>query len=260
MFNESSRKIERSVVAFMKEAISITNLEYIYPDGTQALKGINLSIFGGESVGLIGPNGAGKSTLLLHLNGILKQKGEVAVFGLNLDNGNLDQIRAEVGLVFQDPENQLFMPTVFDDVAFGPINMKLSKEAIKISVNEALKEVDMLNSISRISHHLSFGEKKKVSIATVLSMNPRILVLDEPSANLDPAARRHLIELLKKLSVTKIIAGHDLELILELCNRVVVMDTGRVVADGETKKILIDSQLMEKHNLEVPLSLRYKLK
>ena len=240
----------------MKAAIRINNLEYTYPDGTQALEGINLNILEGETAGLIGPNGAGKSTLLLHLNGILKQRGEVEIFGINLDNGNLDQIRSKVGLVFQDPEDQLFMPTVFDDVAFGPINMKLAKDDIKPSVNKALQEVDMLDSADRISHHLSFGEKKRISIATVLSMKPEILVLDEPSANLDPAARRHLIDLLKRLPVTKIIAGHDLELILELCNRVVVLDKGRIVADGETRKILSDPQLMKEHNLEVPLSLK----
>ena len=241
----------------MREAIRINNLEYTYPDGTQALGGINLNILEGESVGLIGPNGAGKSTLLLHLNGILKTKtGKVEVFGINLDNGNLDQIRSKVGLVFQDPEDQLFMPTVFDDVAFGPINMKLAKEEIRALVNEALREVDMLDSVDRISHHLSFGEKKRISIATVLSMKPEILVLDEPSANLDPAARRHLIDLLKRLSVTKIIAGHDLELILELCNRVVVIDKGRIVAQGDTRKILSNAQLMKQHSLEVPLSLK----
>ena len=240
----------------MREAIRKNNLEYTYPDDTKALKGINLNIFEGESVGLIGPNGAGKSTLLLHLNGILRQKGKVEVFGLNLDNGNLDQIRSKVGLVFQDPENQLFMPTVFDDVAFGPINMKLAKEKIIASVNEALAEVDMVDSTSRISHHLSLGEKKRVSIATVLSMKPEILVLDEPSANLDPATRRHLIDLLKSLSVTKIIAGHDLELILELCSRVVVIDKGRIVADGDTRRILSNPLLMGQHGLEVPLSLK----
>ena len=241
----------------MREAIRINNLEYIYPDGTQALKEINLNILKGESVGLIGPNGAGKSTLLLHLNGILKTKtGKVEVFGLDLNNGNLDKIRSKVGLVFQDPEDQLFMPTVFEDVAFGPINMKLAKEEIKASVNQALREVDMSDSISRISHHLSFGEKKRISIATVLCMKPEILVLDEPSANLDPAARRHLIDLLKRLSVTKIIAGHDLELILELCNRVVVIDKGSIVAEGDTRRILSNAQLMKQHSLEVPLSLK----
>ncbi|MFH1507192.1 MAG: ABC transporter ATP-binding protein [Candidatus Omnitrophota bacterium] len=258
MFNyDGSDYAQLNRVYVMKQAIRINNLEYTYPDGTQALKDINLSIFKGESVGLIGPNGAGKSTLLLHLNGILKQKGEVIVFGLSLNNGNLDRIRAKVGLVFQDPENQLFMPTVFDDVAFGPINMKLPKEEIKASVDEALTEVDMLDAINRVSHHLSFGEKKRVSIATVLSMKPDILVLDEPSANLDPAARRHLMELLKRLPITKIIAGHDLELILELCTRVVVLDNGKIVADGEARRILADSRLMQEHSLEVPLSLQH---
>ncbi len=240
----------------MREVIKITNLEYVYPDGTHALRGINLNILEGESVGLIGPNGAGKSTLLLHLNGILRQKGRVEIDGLNLEEGNLDKIRNKVGFVFQDPQNQLFMPTVFDDVAFGPINMKLAKERVKEVVYEALKEVDMLYSIKRVSHHLSFGEKKKISIATVLSMSPQILILDEPSANLDPAARRHLIDFLKRLSITKIIAGHDLELILELCERSILLDKGKVVADGNTQIILSDSLLMQEHNLEVPSCLK----
>ncbi len=257
MFNYSGSDYAQPYqIYIMRQAIAISNLEYTYPDGTRALKDINLSILEGECVGVIGPNGAGKSTLLLHLNGILKQKGEITIFGLSLNNGNLDRIRAKVGLVFQDPENQLFMPTVFDDVAFGPINMKLPKEEVKASVDKALTEVDMLGAIGRVSHHLSFGEKKRVSIATVLSMNPDILVLDEPSANLDPAGRRHLIDLLKGLSVTKIIAGHDLELILELCNRVVVVDKGKIAADGDTRGILSDPLLMQQHSLEIPLSLK----
>lgn len=243
----------------MKEIIKMSSLEYTYPDGTKALKGINLTILEGQSLGLIGPNGAGKSTLLLHLNGILQGRGKVEIMGLEITNKNLDFIRSKVGLIFQNPEDQLFMPTVFDDVAFGPINMELTKEEVVSSVSRALQEVDMLDSINRVSHHLSFGEKKRASLATVLAMKPEILVLDEPSSNSDPKARRYLIEVLRGISVTKIIAGHDLELILDVCNKVVVLDRGKIVANGDTKKILINEPLMKFHGLEVPLSLKLKL-
>ena len=242
----------------MKEIIKINKLGYTYPDGTKALKGINLSIFEGESVGLIGPNGAGKSTLLLHLNGILRGNGKVEIMELKITDENLDIIRSKVGLVFQDPEDQLFMPTVFDDVAFGPINLDLKQEDVRERVKKALREVDMLDLAGRITHHLSFGEKKRISIATVLSMNPEVLVLDEPSSNLDPKARRHLIELLGNFRFTKIIAGHDLELILDICNRIIMLDEGAIVASGDTREILSDKLLMERHGLEMPLSLRLK--
>lgn len=222
----------------MKEAIKIENLEYTYPDGTQALKGINLGIFEGESIGLIGLNGAGKSTLLLHLNGILRGSGKVEIMGLKITNGNLDLIRSKIGLVFQNPEDQLFMPTVFDDVSFGPINMMLPRAEIETSVNEALKEVGMLDSIKRPSHHLSFGEKKRVSIATVLSMKPQILVLDEPTSNLDPKGRRDIIKFLKGINKTKIIASHDLEMIAELCSRYVFLNKGMIVRQDSTPKNL----------------------
>ncbi|MDO9465296.1 MAG: ATP-binding cassette domain-containing protein [bacterium] len=240
----------------MKEMIKIKGLKYTYSDGTKALRGVDLSIFEGESIGLIGPNGAGKSTLLLHLNGILGGSGKVEIMGLEITDKNLDFIRSKVGLVFQDPEDQLFMPTVFDDVAFGLVNIGKEKEEINSSVKKALKEVDMLDSINRVSHHLSFGEKKRISLATVLSMNPEILVLDEPSSNLDPRSRRHLMEVLRGIRVTKIISGHDLELILDICNKVVVLDKGKIAAYGGTKEILSNKSLMESHWLEVPLSLR----
>jgi len=240
----------------MKEIIRVNNLEYAYPDGTKALRGVNLSIFEKESVGIIGPNGAGKSTLLLHLNGILQGEGKVEIMGLEVGNNNLSFIRSKVGLVFQDPEDQLFMPTVFDDVAFGLINMGKEREDIISSVKEALEEVGMLDSINRISHHLSFGEKKRISLATVLSMKPEILVLDEPSSNLDPKTRRHLIEILKGIKATKIISGHDLELILELCNRVVLLDKGSVIYGGHPRDILANDSLMQSHGLEVPLSIK----
>jgi cobalt/nickel transport system ATP-binding protein len=233
----------------MKEIIKVEGLEYTYPDGTKALRGVELSIFEGESVGLIGPNGAGKSTLLLHLNGILRGKGKVEIMGLEITNKNLALIRSKVGLVFQDPEDQLFMPTVFDDVAFGPINIELTKEEVNISVEKALKEVDMIESIKRASHHLSFGEKKRVSIATVLSMSPEILVLDEPSSNLDPRHRRELIRLLNQTSITKLIATHDLDLISQTCVRVALLHKGNIVAIGNTYDIIKDKSLLDRYGL-----------
>ena len=240
----------------MREIIRVRNLGYVYPDGTKALQRVDLSIFEGESVGLIGPNGAGKSTFLLHLNGILQGKGKVEVLGLEIDDKNLNYIRSKVGLVFQDPEDQLFMSTVFDDVAFGPINMGLEERRVRNSVKEALKDVDMEETIQRCTHHLSFGEKKRISLATILSMKPEILILDEPTSNLDPKARRHLIELLKNFSITKIVAGHDLELILNICSRVALLDKGRIVATGDTREVLSNKSLMESHGLEVPWSLK----
>jgi len=239
----------------MKEIINIKGLEYTYPDGTTALCGIDLTVSEEESIGLIGPNGAGKSTLLLHLNGILRGKGQVQVLGLEIDDKNLISIRSKVGLVFQDPENQLFMPTVFDNVAFGPINTDLEKYRVEDSVRKALEEVEMEECAQRYAHHLSFGEKKRIALATVLSMNLEILLLDEPTSNLDPRARRHLIKLLKGFRVTKIVAGHDLEMILDICNRVVLLDQGKIIANGESKEIMGNKSLMEAHGLEVPLSL-----
>ncbi len=212
--------------------ISIKNLHYSYPDGTQALSDINLEIQRGESLGIIGSNGAGKSTLLLHFNGILRGRGEISVLGKDLINKNLPLIRSMVGLVFQDADSQLFMPTVFDDVSFGPVNMGMQEQDVKKSVKKALEEVDMLPSIKRSSHHLSVGEKKRIAIATVLSMNPQILVLDEPSSNLDPKHRRALIKLLNMLNMTKIIATHDLDLIGQTCSRVVLMEEGKIVSGG----------------------------
>lgn len=243
----------------MKKIIEIKNLEYSYPDNTNALRGIDLDIFRGESIGLIGPNGAGKSTLLLHLNGILRKgPGSIEILGMKVEGKNLIKIRQKVAIVFQEPDDQLFMPTVFDDVAFGPINTGYSEEEVRKKVEEALKEVGMTGYEKRCSHHLSLGEKKRISLATVLSMQPKILILDEPTSNLDPRARRHLMELLENLSLTKIVAGHDLELILEICQRVILLDKGRIVTNGETRKVLSDKSLMEYHGLEVPLSLRHK--
>lgn len=236
----------------LDKVIEIRSLSYSYPDQTKALENINIAVARGESLGIVGPNGAGKSTLLLHLNGILKGNGQVKVLGLEMKQENFSQIRSKVGLVFQDPDSQLFMPTVFDDVAFGPVNMGLSKEEIKKNVQGALQEVDMGSASKRLSHHLSFGEKKRISIATVLSMNPEILVLDEPTSNLDPKHRRQLILLLKKLNLTTIIATHDLELVWELCSNVVLLDKGKLIKSGAAKDVLKDKDLLEAHGLEIP--------
>jgi cobalt/nickel transport system ATP-binding protein len=238
-----------------QKVIEIRDLSYVYPDGTRALQDINLDVFVGESLGIIGPNGAGKSTLLLHLNGILRGNSHIKILGLEVTDKNLPRVRSKVGLVFQDPDNQLFMPSVFDDVAFGPLNMGLARDKVEKSVNQALKEVDMLEAMKRLSHHLSFGEKKRISIATVLSMKPEILAMDEPSSNLDPRHRRELINFLKEFRATKVIATHDLDLVLEVCSRVILFDRGRLMAQGQAADILKDRPLLEAHSLELPPSL-----
>ncbi len=239
----------------MRKIIEIKDLDYVYPDGTRALQGITLNIFENESVGLIGPNGAGKSTLLLHLNGLLRTNSHIKILGREINNGNLSFVRSKVGLVFQDPDNQLFMPTVFDDVSFGPLNMGLQENQVISAVDRALEQVDMAYAKTRASHHLSFGEKKRISLATVLSMDLEILALDEPTSNLDPKHRRDLINLLKKMKLAKIIATHDLDMVLETCSRVALIDKGRLVAEGAAEEILRNKDLLEAHNLEVPLSL-----
>lgn len=241
----------------METVIEIKELTYLYPTGNKALDNLNLSVAKGERVALVGPNGAGKSTFILHLNGILNGDGHIKVMGMGMEKGNLPRIRQKVGIVFQDPDHQLFSPTVFDDVAFGPINMGLSEEEVGKRVFEALGEVGLSGFEERLPHRLSFGEKRRVSIASVLSMSPEILVLDEPSSSLDPRSRRELINLLNSFEITQIIATHDLEMALELCNRVVVMDRGAVVADGKIGEILGNETLMLKHGLEVPHSIRF---
>lgn len=233
----------------MKEIIKVDNLSFCYPDGQQALTNINLTIYHGESAALIGPNGAGKSTLLLHLNGILRSDGVVKVFSKPVDDKNLRWVRSKVGLVFQNPDDQLFSPTVFDDVAFGPINMGCSEAEVQQCVTRALDWVGMTGYEQRSPHHLSVGEKKRIAIATVLSMNPEILVIDEPTSNLDPGSKWSLIELLRGFSVTKIIATHDLELVKALCQRVVVFDDGHIVADDTTDHILANKPLLVAHRL-----------
>ncbi len=199
---------------------------------------------------LVGPNGAGKSTLLLHLNGILQGEGSVRVMGQEVIEPHLARIRAQVGLVFQDPDDQLFSPTVFDDVAFGPLYAGLSEEEVRRRAAWALAQVGLEGYAERVSHHLSLGEKKRVAIATVLSMRPKILALDEPTAGLDPHTRRRLIGLLKELPQTMIIATHDLELVMEVFPRTVILDEGLVVADGPTDELLTDRRLLEAHGLE----------
>ena len=237
-----------------KKVVAIKDLEYTYPDGTRALRGLSLDVFEGESVALIGPNGAGKSTLLLHLNGILQSdRGDVEVLGMKVDE-NIREIRSKVGMVFQDPDDQLFMPTVFDDVAFGPINMGFSE--VKEKVRRALEQVGMSGYERRAPHHLSFGEKKRISIATVLSMEPEILVLDEPTSNVDPHARRGLIGLLNGFDVTKIMATHDIEMVSETCDRAIVLFDGKIAANGDVEEVLTNSELLESHGLEAPILVR----
>jgi len=233
----------------MEEIIRIDNLSFSYPDGQQALTDINLTIYQGESVALIGPNGAGKSTLLLHLNGILRSNGVVKVFGKSVDDKNLRWVRSKVGLVFQNPDDQLFSPTLFEDVAFGPTNMGYSEAEVGESVTKALNWVEMAGYEQRSPHHLSVGEKKRTAIATVLSITPEILVIDEPTSNLDPRSKWSLISVLKRLPMTKIVASHDLELVQALCQRIIVLDHGQVVADGATNHILADNPLLAAHGL-----------
>jgi len=233
----------------VEEIIRIDNLSFSYPDGQQALTDINLTIHQGETVALIGPNGAGKSTLLLHLNGILRSNGVVEVFGRSVDGKNLRWVRSKVGLVFQNPDDQLFSPTVFDDVAFGPINMGYPEAEVRQCVTRALDWVGMAGYEQRSPYHLSVGEKKRISIATVLSMTPEILVIDEPTSNLDPRSKWSLTSLLKRLPMTKIIASHDLELVQALCQRAIILDHGQVIADGATNNILADIPLLRAHGL-----------
>jgi cobalt transport protein ATP-binding subunit len=235
----------------LHHTVEIENLTYAYPDGQQALTDITLHIGPDEKVALVGPNGAGKSTLMLHLNGLLDaQQGSLSVGGLAVEEANLGQIRAWVGLVFQNADDQLFNPKVFDDVAFGPLHMGIPDEEVRRRSMEALAAVGMGNYAERISHHLSIGEKKRIAIATVLSMDPKILLFDEPTAGLDPRARRSLINLLKDMQRTMLVATHDMRFVKEIFPRTVVLDEGRIVADGATDDIMNDEALLEKHGLE----------
>jgi cobalt/nickel transport system ATP-binding protein len=230
--------------------ISIRNLSYRYPDGTLALDSVSFEIFRGEKVGLVGANGAGKSTLLLHLNGIFHRDGCVTVGGLKVDNGNLREIRRKVGLVFQNPDDQLFSATVFDDIAFGPRNMGLGEDEVRKRVKEALDSVGLPGFESRPSFHLSLGEKKRVAVATVLAMDPEILALDEPTGSLDPRGRREITSLLRNLGGTQVISTHDLEIVETLCERVIVMREGRIVEIGLPCEVFADRELMAMSGLE----------
>lgn len=235
----------------MHHTVEIEKLAYRYPDGHQALADVTLHIGPDEKVALVGPNGAGKSTLMLHLNGLIAaQQGSIQVGGLPVAEEHLGQIRAWVGLVFQNPDDQLFNPKVFDDVAFGPLHMGIPDEEVRKRSMDALAAVGMTGYANRISHHLSIGEKKRIAIATVLSMDPKILLFDEPTAGLDPRARRSLINLLRDLQRTMLVATHDMRFVKDVFSRTIVLDEGQIVADGPTSEILDDEALLEKHGLE----------
>jgi energy-coupling factor transporter ATP-binding protein EcfA2 len=236
-------------------AIDIVSLNYAYPDGTRALSDVSLRVEAGSKVGLVGPNGAGKSTLLLCIDGFLKCGGRLEVAGVTVQKRNLDRVRSHVGLVFQNPDDQLFMPRLLDDVAFGPINQRLPSSEVDQRVKQALASVGLEGLEGRAPHHLSMGQKRNASIAAVLAMKPDLLLLDEPAANLDPRSRRQLIRLLGGMEITMLVASHDLELILRLCDRVVVLDGGRTVAAGRTADVLGNNELMLGHGLEVPPSI-----
>ncbi len=232
--------------------ITVTELSFAYPDGRQALAGISLQVRPAEKVAVVGPNGAGKSTLFLHLNGILRGQGQIEIDGLAMADKTVRQLRAKVGVVFQDPDDQLFSPTVFEDVAFGPLHMGCSPEEVRERVARALAAVGMTGHDEHMPHHMSLGERKRIAIATVLAMDPDVLVLDEPSAGLDPRARRNLIHLLRELPQTMLVSSHDMRLVWDLCSRTVILDRGRLIADGPTEDLLSDPDLMERHGLEVP--------
>jgi len=234
----------------MKKSIVIKDLSFKYPDGSLALDGINLDVKRGDSVGIIGPNGAGKSTLLLHLNGTLISKtGTVAIDNTIINSKHLKTIRKKVGMVFQDPDDQLFMPTVFDDIAFGLLNLGLKETEIKAKITVALTRFGLTGFESKSPQHLSLGEKKKISLAGILVLEPEILVFDEPTANLDPRARREFIEFIRNIPATKIIASHDLDMIKQLTESVVVLKRGRIVTDGKTDDILSRKDILQANDL-----------
>jgi len=240
-------------------AIDIEALSFTYPDKTVALKGLDLKVADGECLVIVGPNGAGKSTLLLSLNGLIETEGKITIKAEVMNKKNLKEIRRLVGVVFQDPDDQLFMPTVFEDVAFGPINMGMREEEVHARVHQSLGLVGMDALEGRLSHHLSFGEKKLICIATVLAMEPAILVFDEPTANLDPRARRHLISLLMDdLRQTKVISTHDMNFAAEVADHVVILYKSKIVADGPAREILTDERLLLEYGLEMPTNIDLK--
>lgn len=240
----------------MTKIFEVRSLSYTYPDGRQALRGVNLEVFSGEAVAIIGPNGAGKSTLLLALAGLIPVEGEVIYKGRHL-NGLKDPRRLEIGILFQDPDTQLFSLTVYEDVAFGPRQMGFSEEEVHRRVKEALEKVGLSGFEERSPHHLSFGERRRVALATVLSMQPDVLLLDEPTSNLDPRARKQFLELMKGLRLTRIVATHDLELAYETADRVVVLYQGKVVACGRPSDVILNEKLLKSYGLELPLFVRY---
>lgn len=257
-------------------AVLVRDLTYEYPDGRLALRGVDLTIMPGETVALVGPNGAGKSTLLWHLNGLLPGRGRAQVVhahgadgagkngrtpavwieGIEVNERNGPQVRRRVGLLFQDPDDQLFSTSVLEDVAFGPLNLGKGKAEARRVALDCLARVDLADAADRMPHHLSFGERKRVCLAGVLACEPSVLVMDEPTANLDPRGRRRFIQLIRSLPSTKLIASHDLEMALELCDRTVILDKGRVVANGLSRNVLGDPTLLETHGLEMPMSLK----
>jgi cobalt/nickel transport system ATP-binding protein len=238
-------------------SLLIEDLAFAYPDGNQALFGVNLRVERGEFVAILGPNGAGKTTLVMHMNGIHPaEHGSVSVAGEVIDTNDKDllrRIRGKVGVVFQDPDDQLFMPTVGEDIAFGPYNMGLRGAELDAAVDHALALVHMSEFKDRPPHHLSFGQRRRVAVATVLAMKPEILVLDEPSSNLDPASRRELANILRELKITTLMVTHDIPYAYELCERSIILSGGVVVADGDTKTILSDSKLLSENRLELPV-------
>ncbi|OGU56859.1 MAG: hypothetical protein A2V66_14645 [Ignavibacteria bacterium RBG_13_36_8] len=238
-------------------AVSIRNVSYSYDDNRKALEDIAFDIYRGETIAFIGPNGAGKSTLLSLLNGVRKCDGEIYISGILICKDTMSKIRSLVGLVFQNPDDQLFCPTIFEDVIFGPLNQGLSKEEAAKKVVEALHEVGLPGYESRSSFHLSYGERKLASIATVLAMSPDIIALDEPTSNLDPCHRRKIINWIKRnRNKTIVIATHDLDMVAETCNRVHILNYGKIVTSGKTKEILTNADLLVKNGLELPLSLQ----
>jgi len=246
----------------MIPAINVMNLNFRYEDGTEALREISFHVQENETVGIIGPNGAGKSTLLLHLNGLLPEvktePSSVSIFSEGITDISESSIRRSVGLLFQNPDDQLFCPTVYEDVAFGPQQFGFDEKSVREIVRDALKEVGLEGYENRLPHHLSGGEKQRVCLAGVLACQPKILALDEPTKELDPRGRRTLIEFLKKKPITIIIATHDLEMVVELCHRTIILDSGKLVADGSTHELLANERLMMEHGLEKPHSLQHR--
>jgi cobalt/nickel transport system ATP-binding protein len=236
----------------MSCAVDAAGLTYSYPGGRPALRGVELRVAHGERVAILGPNGAGKTTLMLHLNGLMRGEGRLEVAGLAVEDGTLAELRARVGLVFQDPDDQLFMPTVAEDVSFGPLNQGLPAGEIERRVAEALAAVRMAGAAERAPHQLSMGERRRVAIATVLASRPSLLVLDEPSANLDPRARRELVDILASIDRTMLLTTHDLPLAAELCERALILAGGRIVADADCHELLADEELLARHDLELP--------